>query len=139
MSYHDRMEKIAVSGGCHCGAVRYTARVARQPEVQSCNCSICAMTGFLHLIVPGSDFTLLRGAEALSAYRFNTGTAQHLFCRHCGVKSYYVPRSNPDGYSINLRCLDENHGLDIKIDAFDGRHWEQHAGTLAHLTAGHAE
>ena len=77
------------------------------------------MSGFLHLIVPRTRFRLLRGAEALSEYRFNTGTAQHLFCAHCGVKSFYVPRSNPDGYSVNLRCLDRSTIAEVRIEPFD--------------------
>jgi hypothetical protein len=87
--------------------------------VSECNCSICRMSGFLHLIVPRTRFRLLRGANALSDYRFNTGTAQHLFCRHCGVKSFYVPRSNPDGYSVNLRCLDRSTIAEVLIEPFD--------------------
>jgi len=87
--------------------------------VSECNCSICRMSGFLHLIVPRTRFRLLRGADALSDYRFNTGTAQHLFCRHCGVKSFYVPRSNPDGYSVNLRCLDRSTITEVLIEPFD--------------------
>jgi hypothetical protein len=90
-----------------------------QLTVSECNCSICRMSGFLHLIVPRARFHLLRGAEALSEYRFNTGTAQHLFCRHCGVKSFYRPRSNPDGYSVNLRCLDQSTVVAVAIEPFD--------------------
>ena len=77
------------------------------------------MSGFLHLIVPRARFRLLRGAQALSEYRFNTGTAQHLFCSRCGVKSFYVPRSNPDGYSVNLRCLDRSTIAAVVIEPFD--------------------
>ncbi|MGH8457172.1 MAG: GFA family protein, partial [Stenotrophobium sp.] len=99
------MSKIIHTGGCHCGAVRFEVRAPAQVTVQRCNCSICAMTGFEHLIVPAADFKLLSGAEQLSTYSFNTGAAKHLFCRICGIKSFYVPRSNPDGYSVNLRCL----------------------------------
>ena len=87
--------------------------------VSECNCSICRMSGFLHLIVPRTRFRLLRGADALTEYRFNTGTARHLFCRRCGVKSFYVPRSNPDGYSVNLRCLDRSGIAAVAIEPFD--------------------
>jgi len=87
--------------------------------VSDCNCSICRMSGYLHLIVPRARLRLLRGAEALSEYRFNTGTARHLFCRHCGVKSFYVPRSNPDGYSVNARCLDAATIEQLDIEPFD--------------------
>jgi len=55
----------------------------------------------------------------LSEYRFNTGTARHLFCRRCGVKSFYVPRSNPDGYSVNVRCLDPATIEHVEVEPFD--------------------
>lgn len=122
------------TGGCHCGAVRFSLRAARRPRVQRCNCSICRMTGFEHLIVPAAHFTLLSGSEALTAYTFNTGVARHLFCRHCGIKAFYVPRSNPDGYSVNLRCLDDGCVGEVEYEDFDGRNWEQAGHTLAHLS-----
>jgi hypothetical protein len=106
-------------GGCHCGAVAFEVDAPAHLVVSECNCSICRMTGFLHLIVPRTRFRLVRGADALSDYRFNTGTAQHLFCRRCGVKSFYVPRSNPDGYSVNLRCLDRSTITEVLIEPFD--------------------
>jgi len=89
------------------------------------------MTGFLHLIVPKASFKLVSGADDLAIYSFNTGVAKHLFCRHCGIKSFYIPRSNPDGVDINLRCLDQQPA-EVKVVNFDGQHWEQHAHTLAH-------
>ncbi len=128
------MEKILHRGGCHCGAVRFEVFAPARLHVQSCNCSICAKTGFLHLIVPASDFRLLQGAAALTRYTFNTGVAQHLFCCVCGVKSYYVPRSNPDGFSVNFRCLDAGTVEEVEIEAFDGQNWEQNATALAHLS-----
>jgi hypothetical protein len=106
-------------GGCHCGAVAFEVDAPARVTVSDCNCSVCRMSGFLHLIVPAARFRLLRGAEELSEYRFNTGTARHLFCRRCGVKSFYVPRSNPDGYSINLRCLDPATLEEVTIEPFD--------------------
>jgi len=91
------------------------------------------MSGYLHLIVPKSKFELLSGHDMLTRYRFNSGVAQHLFCRHCGIKPYYVPRSNPDGYDVNLRCLSPEPEA-LTIEPFDGRNWEQHAHELAHLS-----
>ena len=122
------------SGGCHCGAVRFEAKLPAKVLAQSCNCSICAKTGFVHVIVPESRFRLLQGADDLTTYTFNTGVARHLFCARCGVKSFYRPRSNPDGWSVNARCLDEADGLDIEIEAFDGQNWEANAAALAHLS-----
>ena len=106
-------------GGCHCGAVTFEVEAPARIIVSECQCSICRMSGFLHLIVPRARFHLLSGADVLSEYRFNTGTARHLFCRRCGVKSFYVPRSNPDGYSVNLRCLDRANIQEVSIEPFD--------------------
>ena len=118
------MSRVAIAGGCHCGAVRFEAEVPLEVEVLDCNCSICAMTGFRHLIVPHSDFRLVAGGEALTHYRFGTGAADHLFCSVCGVKSFYQPRSHPDGWSLNVSALDDVSGLTISKRSFDGRDWE---------------
>ena len=121
-------------GGCHCGDVAFEVEAPAALTVQECNCSICSRTGFLHLIVPASRFRLLQGAESLTTYTFNTGTARHLFCLRCGIKSFYVPRSNPDGYSVNARCLDQATVRSLKVLPFDGRNWEMAAGAVAHLS-----
>ena len=119
------------TGGCHCGAVRFEVTAPAEVEVTECNCSICSKLGYLHLIVPRKHFRLLQGEDALSTYTFNTGQARHLFCRNCGVESFYVPRSHPDGYSVNLRCLDEGTLEKVSVRPFDGRHWEEAAAALA--------
>jgi hypothetical protein len=129
------MDKLIHRGGCHCGAVRFVVHAPAAVTVQRCNCSICAKTAFLHLIVPGADFRLVQGAEALTTYTFNTGVARHRFCRHCGVKSFYVPRSNPDGFSVNLRCIDAGTIERVVFEDFDGQNWERTGATLAHLSA----
>jgi hypothetical protein len=113
------------TGGCHCGRVRFEVIAPAELEVSECNCSICAKSGYLHLLVPKSRFRLLSGEQYLTTYQFNTGTAQHLFCSVCGVKSFYVPRSNPDGYSVNARCLDEGSVRSMRVTPFDGKRWEQ--------------
>jgi len=83
------------------------------------------MKGFIHLIVPRADFELLSGEADLQTYTFNTGTAKHRFCRHCGVQSFYVPRSDPDGIDVNVRCLDGVDLPTLEPATFDGRHWEE--------------
>ncbi len=118
-------------GGCHCGAVRFAVEAPESVEVERCNCSICAKSGFLHLIVPLSRFELLSGKDDLTTYTFNTGVAEHYFCRHCGIKPFYKPRSNPDGMDINLNCLDELPP-EVSIVEFDGQNWESNAAALAH-------
>lgn len=112
-------------GGCHCGAVRFEVRAPEMLEVVECNCSICRKSGYLHLIVGAEDFRLLSGEDALSEYRFNTKTARHFFCSNCGVKSFYVPRSHPDGFSVNARCLNDDTVKGMTIKAFDGQNWEK--------------
>jgi len=111
-------------GGCHCGRVRFrvTAELSR---VTQCNCSICTKKGFLHLIVPPERFELISGADALTVYRFNTGTARHSFCATCGVAPFYVPRSDPDKIDVNARCLDGVDPSAIRPHFFNGRNWEQ--------------
>ncbi len=111
-------------GGCHCGAVRFSVEV-RELRALACNCSICFKKGFLHVIVERGAFEVLRGADALTTYTFNTGVARHTFCRHCGVQAFYTPRSHPDGVSVNLRCLDgeETFGR-FTVEPFDGHNWE---------------
>jgi hypothetical protein len=126
------MPHVTFTGGCHCGGVRFAVEAPRNAELEDCNCSICAKSGFLHLIVPKARFHLLQGQDALTHYRFNTGVARHLFCRVCGVKSFYIPRSNPDGVDVNARCLDPGQDHAFRIVAFDGRNWEANAATLSH-------
>ena len=122
-------------GGCHCGAVKFEVDAPAGIDALECNCSMCTMTAFLHLIVPASRFRLLAGDESLTTYAFNTGTAKHLFCRHCGVKSFYVPRSNPDGFSINVRCLKPDTVRSVKTRPFDDGNREESEATIRHLSA----
>jgi hypothetical protein len=116
-------------GGCHCGAVRFRVVVDRH-KADDCNCSICKKKGFLHLIVPQDRFTLLQGADVLTTYRFNTGVAQHMFCRICGIHSFYRPRSHPDCIDVNVRCLDGDAVSEFEIVPFDGANWEENIHKL---------
>lgn len=118
-------------GSCHCKAVTFEVEAADHLEVENCNCSICSKAGFLHLIVPLNQFKLIGGEENLTTYTFNTGIAKHTFCRVCGIKPFYIPRSNPDGIDVNVRCLD-TQPLSLKIIEFDGQNWEQNAHKIAH-------
>lgn len=118
------------TGGCHCARVRFEVIAPASIEVADCNCSVCRMTGYLHLIVPQERFKLICGQEAITTYRFNTGVAQHFFCSHCGVKSFYVPRSHPDAISVNARCIDAGSIESMSVQPFEGRDWE--AGRAAY-------
>ena len=124
------------SGGCHCGRVKYEVEIPGTITVHRCNCSICQKSGYLHLIVTTDHFKLLCGEESLVDYRFHTGVARHLFCGHCGIKSFYVPRSHPDSFSVNLNCVDMPAEIDVTIEAFDGRNWSKNHGRLAQSVKG---
>ena len=126
-------------GGCHCGAVRFEVDAPARIDAIECNCSICRMTGFLHLIVPASRFRLLQGADALIEYTFNTGVARHRFCRVCGIKAFYVPRSNPDGIDVNVNCLERATIEAVSVAPFDDANREAEAGAIAHLWGGAGE
>ena len=121
------------TGGCHCGAVKFEVDAEETLTCHECNCSICSKSGYLHLIVSSSNFKLLQGSDRLSTYTFDTGEAKHLFCKKCGIKSFYIPRSNPDGFSVNLRCLD-SQPRKVNIELFDGVNWEENAHKLKYLS-----
>ncbi|KAF2071593.1 hypothetical protein CYY_007102 [Polysphondylium violaceum] len=130
-------EIITHTGGCHCGKIRIEFDAPSNLQTIGCNCSICAKKGFIHFVVPKSKLRLVKGEFGvdISTYTFNTGVAQHYFCSTCGITPFYIPRSNPDGYSINVRCLDNfNPEQFANLEYFDGRNWEKHAHTLAHLS-----
>jgi len=121
-------------GGCHCRRVRFEVDAPAAIEALDCNCSVCRMSGFLHLIVPATHFRLIAGSEDLAEYRFNTGTASHLFCRHCGIKAFYVPRSHPDGIDVNVRCLDAGTIASMIVTPFDDADREAATAAIAHLS-----
>ena len=110
-------------GGCHCGAVRFRIRLAQKAALE-CNCSICAMKGFINLIATAEDFVLEQGSESLATYRFNTKVAEHLFCKICGIHPFSRPRSHPGSYDVNARCLDGGFES-LALTPFDGQNWEK--------------
>ena len=121
-------------GGCHCGAVAFEIEAPANIEAKDCNCSICSKSGFLHLFVSRSNFRLFSGDADISTYTFGTGVAQHYFCKRCGVKSFYIPRSHPDGYSVNARCLDPATIESLAVEPFDGRNWEKNISKLSPIS-----
>lgn len=117
-------------GGCHCGAVQFEFDAPAKVDVTECNCSICSMTAYQHVFIPKADLRFLFGEDTLTRYTFNTGAAEHLFCPICGIKPLYRPRSHPDKWSVNLRCVkDDTLTIGERI-AFDGRDWEGNIATL---------
>ena len=127
-------EFVTYRGGCHCGRVTFEVDAPPTIDALDCNCSICRMTGFLHLIVPATRFRLLSGADALADYMFNTGIARHRFCAVCGIKSFYVPRSNPDGIDVNVRCLDRTTIASVRISPFDDADRASSTAAIRHLS-----
>src|ERR1700761_6054739 len=121
---------VTHAGGCHCGRVRFEVAAPARIDVADCNCSMCGKVGFLHLIVPKDRFRLVSGHDSITTYTFNTGVAQHYFCSTCGVKSFYVPRSHPDGVSVNARCIDSGTIESMTVRPFDGRNWESSRASL---------
>ena len=122
-------KSVTYEGGCHCGAVRFRV-IVDQHQAIDCNCSICTKKGFLHLIVPPEKFTLLTSEDVLTTYTFNTGVAKHIFCRVCGIHSFYRPRSHPDHIDVNVRCLDGNVISKFEIKSFDGANWEENIHSI---------
>ena len=123
-------------GGCHCGRVRFEVQAPAALQALDCNCSICRMSGFLHLIVPADRLRLLSGGEAIVEYTFNTGTAKHRFCRHCGIKSFCIPRSHPDGIDVNVRCIDPATITELTVVPFDDNDRDAATAAIAHLSHG---
>ena len=115
-------------GGCHCGSVRFKVLLESNKALE-CNCSICAMKGFINVIAPAEHFVLLQGEEHLSTYRFNTETAEHRFCRTCGIHPFSRPRSHPGSYDVNGRCLDDGFAF-LHIEPFDGQNWEANVASI---------
>ena len=126
-------ELVTHHGSCHCGAVQFAVEAPADLDVSECNCSICSRSAYLHLIVPRSRFHLLSGEDNLTTYTFDTHEAKHLFCKTCGIKSFYIPRSHPDGVSVNVRCLDDSTITSMQVEFFDGKHWEQNIDQLKPL------
>ncbi len=118
------------SGGCHCGRVKFEIGIPDEITVHRCNCSICRKSGYMHLIVTANRFLLLAGKDSLVDYRFHTGVARHMFCGICGIKSFYVPRSHPDSFSVNLNCVDLPDGIEVSLEDFDGRNWSKNRAQI---------
>ena len=123
-------QKVKYNGGCHCGAVTYEAFASYNLKALRCNCSICKASGFIHVIVDKNDFKLLTGAEDITVYSFNSHQAKHTFCKHCGVKSFYYPRSHPEGISLNLNTLNVEKAKNIHYNDFNGQNWEENIQSL---------
>lgn len=119
-------------GGCHCGRIRFEAYADLQGERNGiCNCLSCTMKGFIHHHVARADFNLLTGFDDLKLYKFGSLSAEHYFCKYCGVESFYQSRSDLDKWDINVRCLEDAETHE-KVDIYrfdyqlsDGENWAE--------------
>ena len=124
------MDEITHKGGCHCGEIRFEFTAPPIMDVTDCNCSICNMSAYEHIFVPQENLTFLSGEDQLATYTFNSGAAKHKFCKICGVKPLYIPRSHPDCWSVNYRCIDPGTLKIGRRIPFDGRNWEKNIKAL---------
>ncbi len=117
-------------GSCHCKQIKFEVLGEKNIKVLDCTCSICSILNYKHYIVDKSQFKLLKGKKYLSTYTFNTNVAKHLFCKNCGIKSFYIPRSHPDSVSVNLNCIHSKTINKVKIIKFDGKHWNKNINKI---------
>ena len=117
-------------GSCHCKQIKFEVLGEKNIKVLDCSCSICSILNYKHYIVDKAQFKLLKGKKYLSTYTFNTNVAKHLFCKNCGIKSFYIPRSHPDSISVNLNCIHSKTINKVKIIKFDGKHWNKNINKI---------
>ena len=53
-----------------------------------------------------TELKILQGEEALTLYQFNTRTAKHYFCKHCGIYPFHQTRKDPRLWRANIGCLE---------------------------------
>tara|TARA_Y100001960_G_scaffold15377_1_gene13940 strand:+ start:760 stop:1155 length:396 start_codon:yes stop_codon:yes gene_type:complete len=117
-------------GSCHCKLIQFEVIGEKNVKVLDCSCSICSILNYKHYIIDKSQFKLLKGKKYLSTYTFNTNVAKHLFCKNCGIKSFYIPRSHPDSISVNLNCIYSKTINKVKVIKFDGKHWKKNINKI---------
>ncbi|CAN0914742.1 Centromere protein V [Linum grandiflorum] len=121
----DDKELVNHNGGCHCGKIRWRVQAPSRVVAWNCSCSDCSMRGNVHFIVPSRSFELLGDSQSyVTTYTFGTHTAKHTFCKVCGITSFYIPRSNPDGVAVTFKCVDPGTLTHVDIKHFDGKNWD---------------
>ena len=132
-----------LNGACHCGAVRFTARLTDGfRSVRRCTCSYCRMRGAIAVSADLDGINITQGSELLTVYQFNTNTAKHYFCSRCGIYTHHQRRSNPKQYGVNVACLEGLSPFDFQeVPVYDGIHHPRdgfpliRAGTLTFTAA----
>jgi len=117
------VEPITLHGACHCGAVKCKVRLHHGlASARRCTCSYCAMRGAVAVSARIDGLEIIDGADSLATYNFNTGVAQHHFCRKCGIYTHHQRRSNPDELGVNVACLDGLSPFDFtEVPVLDGQ------------------
>ena len=114
---------VTIGGSCHCGAVRFNVTLTQGfASARRCTCSICRMRGAVAVTSTPDDFRITQGEDKLATYRFNTNTAEHHFCRTCGIYTHHKRRSNPGQLGVNVACLEGVSPFDFReVVVFDGQ------------------
>lgn len=135
-------ESRPVEGSCHCGAVRFVAKLADGLEKpRRCNCSLCRMRGAVVVTALLNDLKITAGEDVLSEYRFNTRQARHYFCSKCGIYTHHQRRSNPSQLSVNVACLAGVSPFDFShLPVYDGiTHHNDREGRPGYRVAGYLD
>ena len=138
-------DAVTLNGACHCGAVQFTVTLTEGfASARRCTCSICRMRGAVAVTSTPGDFAITQGDDQLATYRFNTGVAEHHFCRNCGIYTHHKRRSNPNQLGVNVACLEGISPFDFnEVPVYDGErhpaddpeHKSRIAGTLSFVPA----
>jgi hypothetical protein len=113
---------VTLDGSCHCGAVQFTTTLTEGfASARRCTCSICRMRGAVAVTSTPQDFRIIQGEDKLATYRFNTRSAEHHFCRECGIYTHHKRRSNSNQLGVNVACLEGVSPFDfVEVVVFDG-------------------
>jgi len=132
IAHQERGIAMEVRGACHCGKVQFRAKlVDGLNTARRCTCSYCRMRGAVPVSAELAGLDIVTGAQALTCYRFNTGTAEHYFCSVCGIYTHHRRRSNPNHYGVNLACLQGHSPFDLlEIPVVDGINHPSDTGVM---------
>jgi hypothetical protein len=112
---------MSVTGGCHCGAIRY-ALSAKPSASMICHCRTCrGVSGapiLAWITVAAEHFAITQGRPKRYA---SSAKVQRLLCGQCGTQLTYARTDEPGSIDITTASLD-------KPNAFPPTHhsWTSH-------------